>query len=233
MSHVSTCTDTMHAPASSHRVHPAIYVSASLHLSRCTTVSRFVLGSSICVLVSHRISLISWTEGIFFFMCYVCDSLQESQEFDAIVVCNGHYSVPNVPFIPGRDEWPGHQMHSHSYRENTPFAGKSVVVLGVSASGEDISREIAEVASKVNTMHRDFKCVMRCNSNLVAPLFLSADPHKTRLSQHSIYCSFRKLKNQKLFLFLRLGEGHPMSPAKPCPHQETQQDIDVSPLKLL
>ena len=40
-------------------------------------------------------------------------------------------------------------MHTHSYREPSPFAGQRVVVVGASASGEDISREIARVAKKV------------------------------------------------------------------------------------
>ena len=40
-------------------------------------------------------------------------------------------------------------MHTHSYREPEAFAGQRVVVVGASASGEDISREIARVARKV------------------------------------------------------------------------------------
>jgi hypothetical protein len=33
------------------------------------------------------------------------------QVFDALVVCNGHYSEPNLPEVPGADQWPGLQMH--------------------------------------------------------------------------------------------------------------------------
>ena len=40
-------------------------------------------------------------------------------------------------------------MHTHSYREPSLFAGQRVVVVGASASGEDISREIARFAKKV------------------------------------------------------------------------------------
>ena len=54
-----------------------------------------------------------------------------------------------VPAIPGAEEFPGRQIHTHNFRENGPFRGQTVVVMGASASGQDIAREIAEVASKV------------------------------------------------------------------------------------
>ena len=38
---------------------------------------------------------------------------------------------PLVPGFPGSDTFPGAQMHSHNYREPSPFFdGKNVVVLG-------------------------------------------------------------------------------------------------------
>lgn len=58
------------------------------------------------------------------------------QDFDAVVICNGHYSEPNLPDVPGADQWPGLQMHSHNYRTPEPFAGQTVVVVGASNSGE-------------------------------------------------------------------------------------------------
>lgn len=74
-----------------------------------------------------------------------------SHTVDAVVVCNGHYSVPRRPALPGADRFPGRVLHSHSYRENATYAGLTVIVIGASASGEDISREIALVADKVNS----------------------------------------------------------------------------------
>ncbi len=73
----------------------------------------------------------------------------EEADFDAVAVCNGHYSVPRTPALPGAGAFPGRQMHSHDYRDAAPFAGLAVLVVGASASGEDISREIAEVADTV------------------------------------------------------------------------------------
>ncbi|KAM3687055.1 hypothetical protein ACJW31_10G047300 [Castanea mollissima] len=41
--------------------------------------------------------------------------------FDAVVVCNGHYTQPLVSHVPGINKWPGKQMHSHNYRDPKPF----------------------------------------------------------------------------------------------------------------
>ncbi|MFU8817725.1 MAG: FAD-dependent oxidoreductase [Pseudomonadales bacterium] len=71
------------------------------------------------------------------------------QRFDAVAVCNGHYSEPRVPEIPGLAEFPGQLLHSHNYREPSPFAGKRVALLGASASALDLSAEIAGVAEAV------------------------------------------------------------------------------------
>ncbi|KAF5772514.1 putative flavin monooxygenase, FAD/NAD(P)-binding domain superfamily [Helianthus annuus] len=72
------------------------------------------------------------------------------EDFDAVVVCNGHYTEPRIAFIPGVDRWPGKQIHSHNYRVPEPFQNKIVVLIGSSASAVDISREIASVANEVH-----------------------------------------------------------------------------------
>ncbi|MCL7027871.1 hypothetical protein MKW94_005685 [Papaver nudicaule] len=52
--------------------------------------------------------------------------------FDAVVVCSGHYTQPNIAEIPavfvlGTDAWPGKQLHSHNYRVPEPFSDGTVV----------------------------------------------------------------------------------------------------------
>lgn len=79
------------------------------------------------------------------------------ETFDAVVVCNGHYSEPRTPTYANAERWPGLQMHSHNYRTpDATFEGKKVVVLGAMASGEDLTREIATVASDVVLAARGF-----------------------------------------------------------------------------
>lgn len=54
-----------------------------------------------------------------------------------------------MPEIPGADKFPGQQLHTHNFRTNSNFKDKTVVIMGASASGQDIAREIADVAKKV------------------------------------------------------------------------------------
>ncbi|XP_075642553.1 flavin-containing monooxygenase FMO GS-OX-like 4 [Castanea sativa] len=78
----------------------------------------------------------------------------ETEIFDAVVICNGHYTEPRVAQIPGINEWPGKQMHSHNYRVPEPFRDQVVVLIGSSASAVDISRDIAGVAKEVHVAAR-------------------------------------------------------------------------------
>lgn len=54
-----------------------------------------------------------------------------------------------MPQIKDVDKYKGKQGHSHDYREPSPYKGLTVVVLGASASGLDISLELSTVAKEV------------------------------------------------------------------------------------
>ena len=75
-----------------------------------------------------------------------------SNEFDYVVVANGHFSVPYIPEIEGMDTFPGHILHSHEFREAEQFKGKNVVVLGSSHSAEDVSLQCWKYGSKSVTI---------------------------------------------------------------------------------
>ncbi|KAJ9622591.1 monooxygenase [Knufia peltigerae] len=66
--------------------------------------------------------------------------------YDAVVVANGHYTIPYVPDIKGIAEWnatyPETIIHSKAYRRPEDFRGKKVLVVGNSASGLDIATQI-------------------------------------------------------------------------------------------
>ncbi|CAN6312674.1 unnamed protein product [Urochloa humidicola] len=79
---------------------------------------------------------------------------EREEHYDAVVVCNGHYTEPRMADIPGVDSWPGKQMHSHTYRVPDPFHDQVVVIIGANYSGGDISREIAGVAREVHMANR-------------------------------------------------------------------------------
>eukprot|EP00200_Dunaliella_tertiolecta_P007682 CAMPEP_0202382138 /NCGR_PEP_ID=MMETSP1127-20130417/41302_1 /ASSEMBLY_ACC=CAM_ASM_000462 /TAXON_ID=3047 /ORGANISM="Dunaliella tertiolecta, Strain CCMP1320" /LENGTH=615 /DNA_ID=CAMNT_0048981271 /DNA_START=66 /DNA_END=1913 /DNA_ORIENTATION=+ len=80
----------------------------------------------------------------------------EQHEFDALVVCNGHYTEPNLPDVPGMDATPVFQMHSHNYRSPDQFKGQVVLVVGNSNSGDDVSKEVSAVAKTVHLCARAY-----------------------------------------------------------------------------
>lgn len=74
---------------------------------------------------------------------------KQTIEAEFVCVCNGHYEEPNSPNIEGIDTFKGVITHSHTYRNPQEFKGKTVALLGASASGVDLGSEIASVADKV------------------------------------------------------------------------------------
>lgn len=86
-------------------------------------------------------------------------------EFDAVVVCNGHYSKPRVPTLSGLDAFNGSISHSHNYRQPDSFREQSVCLWGTAASGSDISREIATVAREVFWCGNAFKLPLKSNDS--------------------------------------------------------------------
>ncbi|GMP95878.1 hypothetical protein CsSME_00044757 [Camellia sinensis var. sinensis] len=79
---------------------------------------------------------------------------QLDEIYDAVVVCNGHFTEPRIAEIPGIETWPGRQIHSHNYRVPEPFQGQVVILIGSAASAVDISRDIAGVAKQVHIASR-------------------------------------------------------------------------------
>mmetsp|Transcript_7696 Transcript_7696/g.14120 ORF Transcript_7696/g.14120 Transcript_7696/m.14120 type:complete len:435 (+) Transcript_7696:39-1343(+) len=75
-----------------------------------------------------------------------------TEEFDAVVVCNGHFNEPLVPepLLSQSHEWKGKAIHSKSYRRPQEFANKVVVVVGGKSSGTDIAKELDGIAKEVH-----------------------------------------------------------------------------------
>ena len=72
------------------------------------------------------------------------------EEFDALVVANGHHWDPRwpEPAFPGSESFPGVQMHAHSFEDNTDWRDKSVLVVGMGNSAMDIAVESSWVAHR-------------------------------------------------------------------------------------
>ncbi|XP_076241300.1 uncharacterized protein LOC143183580 [Calliopsis andreniformis] len=93
--------------------------------------------------------------------------IKEKIIFDAIMVCNGHYFDPYVPAIPGIETFSGMIIHSHSYRKPEDFSGKTVMILGASASGIDIGIELVNHGSWVYLSHNNERLNNPLPSNMV------------------------------------------------------------------
>jgi dimethylaniline monooxygenase (N-oxide forming) len=74
----------------------------------------------------------------------------ETRAYDALLVANGHHWKPRwpEPAFPGADEFAGEQLHAHSYVENSLFAGRRAVILGMGNSAMDIAVESSYVAER-------------------------------------------------------------------------------------
>ncbi|KAM3308562.1 hypothetical protein P3S67_010306 [Capsicum chacoense] len=91
---------------------------------------------------------------------YIVPNTNE-EEYDAVVICNGHFTEPRIADILGASALleiellRGKQIHSHNYQFLNLLEVKYVVVvIGGATSANDISREIAEVAKGVHISSR-------------------------------------------------------------------------------
>ncbi len=73
-----------------------------------------------------------------------------TREYDALIVANGHHWKPRWPEppFPGADTFTGEQLHAHSYLDNSIFAGRRAVILGMGNSAMDIAVESSYVAER-------------------------------------------------------------------------------------
>ncbi|KAI5961653.1 uncharacterized protein KGF55_003970 [Candida pseudojiufengensis] len=80
------------------------------------------------------------------------------EEFDAVVVANGHYTVPYYPHIEGlaefNEHFPNSILHVKSFRNVEDFKGKDVLVVGNSISTANVVQYIVPVAKSVTVSKR-------------------------------------------------------------------------------
>ena len=81
------------------------------------------------------------------------------EHFDAVIVCNGHYSHPFQPNVPGMQEhYHKETYHSRDYdRIKYTLLGKRVLVVGSKSSGTDMARELTQIARHVFVSDRNYK----------------------------------------------------------------------------
>lgn len=107
----------------------------------------------------ERVNPVKLSNGTTEWNVQVCKAGQPSinhheYSVDAVIVCNGHYSVPLLPDDVCLDLFEGLVLHSHNYRHAETFSERTVLCLGAGASGQDIALDIAKKAKQVYLAHR-------------------------------------------------------------------------------
>jgi dimethylaniline monooxygenase (N-oxide forming) len=80
---------------------------------------------------------------------YKKDDKSEQRIFDFVIVASGIFSKPNIPKIPGMENFNGEIIHSSAYKSPHNFENKNVLVIGGANSGAEISVNLVNVANKV------------------------------------------------------------------------------------
>jgi 4-hydroxyacetophenone monooxygenase len=80
----------------------------------------------------------------------------EKTEFANIVIpAIGHLNRPNIPEIPGQENFAGRAFHSAEWPEGLDLTGKRVAVVGTGASGFQIVPAIADKVSALSVFQRN------------------------------------------------------------------------------
>ena len=121
-------------------------------------------------------------------------------EFDSVAVCTGLNEEWSFPEIENMKEFRGDFIHSSAYKDNSPFHGKKVVVIGGGESGGDILNELSQVADRVTLSLRRGVFIM---PKLSRTMTLPGDYFHHRATYHlppSLYYAI-ETGFQKLFTF--------------------------------
>ena len=89
-----------------------------------------------------------------------------AEEFDYLLVANGHHSVPRMPTE--LEAFTGELLHSHDYKTAEPFRDRRVLVVGAGNSGCDCAVETSRVTAATDISVR--------TPTYIVPKFLSGKP---------------------------------------------------------
>lgn len=73
----------------------------------------------------------------------------KKHHFDAVMVCNGHNSTPDIPKFKGQEMFSGKQIHSHDFRNVNDFKGERVCIIGAGPSAMELVTLISREAEHV------------------------------------------------------------------------------------
>ncbi len=72
-----------------------------------------------------------------------------------VVVASGFNTEPVIPSVPGMEKFRGKAIHSAEYINARPFAGQSVLVIGMGNSGAEVALDLSEGGARPSISLRD------------------------------------------------------------------------------
>ncbi|MGW0819164.1 flavin-containing monooxygenase [Streptomyces viridiviolaceus] len=82
------------------------------------------------------------------------DGAKQYRRFHAVVAATGQLEKPNIPEIPGQDDFGGVQMHSARWDHDVDLTGKRVAVVGTGASAYQIVPSIIDRVAHLDVFQR-------------------------------------------------------------------------------
>lgn len=71
-----------------------------------------------------------------------------------IVMATGVSGLPNIPTIPGIEEFGGEVIHASAYRDGAGYRGRNALVLGTGNSGHDVAQDLHGYGASVTLVQR-------------------------------------------------------------------------------
>jgi cation diffusion facilitator CzcD-associated flavoprotein CzcO len=86
---------------------------------------------------------------------WLVESTSSSIRAPAVVIASGYNTEPSTPSVPGIEKFKGKVIHSAGYANAKPFAGQSVLVIGMGNTGAEIALDLAESGARPTISLRD------------------------------------------------------------------------------
>uniref|UniRef100_A0AC35UHL0 Flavin-containing monooxygenase n=1 Tax=Rhabditophanes sp. KR3021 TaxID=114890 RepID=A0AC35UHL0_9BILA len=101
----------------------------------------------------HKVLDVSYGKDFIWSVQYSVDNGEtKTRQFDAVLVCIGHHSSPNIPNWPNQDKFEGTILHSKQYKGDSNdakrFEDKTVVVVGIGNSGGDVAVDVCKLTNQ-------------------------------------------------------------------------------------
>jgi hypothetical protein len=118
------------------------------------------------------------------------------EQFDYLIVCNGHHWDPRMPEYPG--QFAGEFLHSHDFKTAAPFKDKRVLVIGGGNSACDIAVETSRVSS--------FTAISMRRGYYIVPKFFMGKPTDVFFASSAFWPRTLRRLLGRVLLMLTVGD---------------------------